>query len=134
MLFAIFECLHGWLMPFPFWLNDLGRRGEYLARRHYHRRGYHLVAANWRHGRGEIDLVMANWRSLVFVEVKARRVRRDRPLGVIVKDKQRRRLLRLARTFVARWPDEALNWRFQLALLRFHSKRSFTAEISELTL
>jgi putative endonuclease len=51
-----------------------GRRGEDLAHRYLERRGFTVVARNWRpaEGRGEIDLVAWEGDRLVFVEVKAR--------------------------------------------------------------
>ncbi len=133
-VFCLVEILRGWLMPYPFWLRDLGRRGEYLARRHFHRRGYHLVAANWRHGRGELDLVMAKPTQLLFLEVKSRHARHDRPTRSIVALAQRRRLARLAHVFLAQWPDDAFDWRFQVIHLAFFTARRFRLEQFELDL
>ena len=53
--------------------HDLGRRGERLAAEHLERLGYAVVARNHRTRHGEIDLVVAGHRALVFVEVKTRR-------------------------------------------------------------
>lgn len=54
--------------------GNTGRRGEDLAHRHLRRRGYVIVARNWRppQGGGEIDLIAWHGESLVFVEVKYR--------------------------------------------------------------
>ena len=132
MLFAFLECVRGWLMPFPFWKKSLGKRGEYLARRYYRRRGYHLVAANWRHGHGEIDLIVANWKRLVFVEVKARTRKEGFPVGNVISYKQRRRLLRLARVYRNSWAELEFDWRFHLVLLKFKDPTHFLTEITEL--
>ena len=51
----------------------LGRRGEELAAAHFERLGYRILARNHRTRFGELDLVVANDRTLVFVEVKTRR-------------------------------------------------------------
>jgi putative endonuclease len=52
---------------------ELGRRGEALAEAVYRDRGYRVLARNWRNGRaGELDLVLAHGRQLVFCEVKTR--------------------------------------------------------------
>src|SRR3954469_8158631 len=51
----------------------LGQAGEQLAREHLERLGYELVARNHRTRHGEIDLVVYDGETLVFVEVKTRR-------------------------------------------------------------
>ena len=50
-----------------------GAWGEDLALRYLTRRGYRLVERNYRKRRGEIDLIVRNYDTLVFVEVKLRR-------------------------------------------------------------
>jgi putative endonuclease len=53
--------------------QHLGRIGEDLALAHFERLGYELVARNHRTRFGEIDLVVFDGDTLVFVEVKTRR-------------------------------------------------------------
>jgi putative endonuclease len=53
--------------------RHLGRIGEDLALAHLERLGYDLVARNHRTRHGEIDLVVYDGETLVFVEVKTRR-------------------------------------------------------------
>jgi putative endonuclease len=50
----------------------LGRLGERIARRFLRRRGFKLLAANFKTKRGEIDLIFRDRHTLVFVEVKTR--------------------------------------------------------------
>jgi putative endonuclease len=50
-----------------------GAWGEDLALRYLTRRGYTLVERNYRTRHGEIDLIVRNDDTLVFVEVKLRR-------------------------------------------------------------
>ncbi|HEY1538834.1 MAG TPA: YraN family protein [Solirubrobacteraceae bacterium] len=54
--------------------QHLGRRGEDLALEHLERLGYRLVARNHRTRFGELDLIVGDDETIVFVEVKARRV------------------------------------------------------------
>jgi putative endonuclease len=53
--------------------HHLGRTGEDLALAHLERLGYALVARNHRTRYGELDLVVFDGTTLVFVEVKTRR-------------------------------------------------------------
>jgi putative endonuclease len=52
---------------------QLGRLGEDLALEHLERLGYRLVTRNHRTRFGEIDLIVSDDATIVFVEVKARR-------------------------------------------------------------
>lgn len=52
--------------------SERGRAGEDAARRAYERRGYVVVARNWRCALGELDLVLLRRGLLVFCEVKSR--------------------------------------------------------------
>ena len=53
--------------------RERGGTGEDAALAVYVRRGYRLVARNWRCKLGELDLVLVRGDTLVFCEVKARR-------------------------------------------------------------
>jgi putative endonuclease len=77
-----------------------GRRGEELALAHLAAKGFRTLHRNYRHGRGEIDLIMEDPDgSLVFVEVKANRGRSSgRPLER-VDGRKIARLQRLAQRY-----------------------------------
>lgn len=50
----------------------LGREGEKIAEQYLKKKGYKLVARNYRCPAGEIDLIALDRRVVVFVEVKTR--------------------------------------------------------------
>ena len=49
-----------------------GRRGEALARGYLEGLGYRLLESNWHSGHDELDLIMDDRGTTVFVEVKSR--------------------------------------------------------------
>ncbi|RZK82324.1 MAG: YraN family protein [Pedobacter sp.] len=52
--------------------NDLGRRGEDIAKEYLENKGYQILKLNWKCSRAEIDLIAKDSNTLVFVEVKTR--------------------------------------------------------------
>jgi putative endonuclease len=53
--------------------KPLGRRGEDAAAKYLKRQGYRLIARGVRSRLGELDIIAADGRTVVFVEVKTRR-------------------------------------------------------------
>lgn len=51
---------------------DIGKAGEMLARTFLETKGYRILETNWRWSRAEIDLIVKDGDTLVFVEVKTR--------------------------------------------------------------
>ena len=78
----------------------LGRLGERLALEHYERLGFHLLDRNHRTPAGEIDLVVCDGATTVFVEVKTRTAGGLDPLLAITALK-RRRMRMLAAAWMA---------------------------------
>jgi len=52
--------------------NDMGKTGENIAASHLQRKGYRILARNWRFNRDEIDIIAIDGDWLVIVEVKTR--------------------------------------------------------------
>ena len=52
--------------------KEIGDFGETRAVHYLRLRGYTVKERNWRHGKGELDIIAATPRYLVFVEVKTR--------------------------------------------------------------
>jgi putative endonuclease len=93
---------------FSLWLRriipgkSLGRRGEDAAARYLQRLGYRVLARGRRLASGELDLVVLDGRTIVFVEVKTRTSQEvGHPADAVDATKQRK-LTRLAVTFMKR--------------------------------
>jgi putative endonuclease len=82
--------------------RPVGQLGEALAARYLERRGFEILARNLRSRLGEIDLIAREGRTLVFVEVKARRGRGGDPPQAAVDGRKQARLARLAVAYLAR--------------------------------
>lgn len=92
----------------------LGSAGEDLAAAEYERRGYQVLARNWRCREGELDLVLRSGSTVVFCEVKARSTLAfGSPLEAVTAAKRRR-----IRLLATRWLEQsgvrAANLRFDV--------------------
>ena len=79
----------------------LGQRGEAAAEAHLLRRGYRILARNYRCPLGELDLVAEEGGAVVFIEVKTRRAGRAGSGAEAISPHKRLRLIRLARYYLA---------------------------------
>jgi putative endonuclease len=94
----------------------LGALGEQIARRHLEARGLAVLAANFRTRHGELDIVAADDRVLVFCEVKTRIVRSaGGELGpfAAIGPRKRARVRSMAREWLAA-RDQDEPWRAEL--------------------
>ncbi len=102
----------GWTAP------QRGSWGEKWARWHYfHERGAAILEANWRGGGGEIDIIVRERGTLVFVEVKLRDARDPEPLAAVRAAPRRRRLREAAESYVRRLPKPRPHHRFDVLLI-----------------
>ena len=93
-----------------------GRRGEDLAHRFLQKRGFRVVARNYRSrsGAGEIDLIARDGDALVFVEVKSRRSEEFGAPDRAVDQEKREALVRTAREYARRAGVEWRKVRFDI--------------------
>ncbi len=94
--------------------DPLGPAGEREAMKHLRAKGYRKLGANVRTSAGEIDLIALapDGRTIVFVEVKAKRIReREAPppeASVHFKKREKLRLLARQVARAKRWEDRPL--------------------------
>ena len=68
--------------------QHLGRLGEQLAAEHFARLGFSVLAQNHKTRFGELDLVLSDGHTLVFCEVKTRRLGSGEPFDSLHGAKQ----------------------------------------------
>jgi putative endonuclease len=106
-----------------------GRRGEEDAYFYLRRRGYTIIARNYRspNHRGELDLVGWDRDVLCFIEVKTRTTREVKPAEAAVGRDKQRELSLVARDFLRLMPPSC-HWRFDVLAVyyeRGHRRPSF---------
>lgn len=92
----------------------LGRWGEKQAEAYLNDRGFRLLARNYRNEFGEIDLIVKEEDSLVFVEVKTRRGEQfGYPEEAVNKLKQKH-LIECAQGYLQEYDEDELDWRIDV--------------------
>lgn len=82
--------------------NELGKWGEEEAEKYLVAKGYAIAARNWRSGNIEIDRIAYHNNRIVFIEVKTRRFKGDRPEEAV--DRRRAaRMVRAADAYIAEY-------------------------------
>jgi putative endonuclease len=80
--------------------DRLGRQGERLALKYLKKQGYRCLARNYKAPGGEIDLIMRDRQTVVFVEVKTRRDESFTPSEQVVNSRKRRHLETAAKRYI----------------------------------
>lgn len=104
--------------------GPIGARGEDAAADGYRRRGYRIVARNWRCRIGELDLIVERRGVLVFCEVKSRR---GSAFGVgyeAVTRRKQAKLRSLAEAFLQATGSRPQAIRFDVASVAVRGERS----------
>ena len=84
----------------------LGRWGEDLAAEYLRRKGYRILAANWRCRLGELDLVAEDGTYLCFVEGKLRKNAAYGPAAAFVDRRKQEKLRAAAMLYLSRYPTD----------------------------
>lgn len=102
---------------------DLGSNGEDIAANYLQRKGFEIIARNYKDKLGEIDIIARDRKTLVFVEVKTRRSDRFGLPEEAVTIAKQRQIIRLARSYLVRHQlvDEAA--RFDVVAIIMKSGR-----------
>jgi putative endonuclease len=82
-------------------MNPPGRQAEMLAWRFLEERGLQLLERNWQSRFGEIDLVLREGATIVFVEVRLRTSATHGGAAESIDRRKRARLLAAARLYLA---------------------------------
>jgi len=112
--------------------DELGRAGEDRAARYFEERGFRILARNWRCRGGEIDLVVADDRDVVIVEVKTRRSDAFGHPFEAIDQRKRARLWRLTAAWIAAHPGEVQGRRLRIDAIGLTGRDPATAVLEHL--
>ncbi|MDO9556990.1 MAG: YraN family protein [Coriobacteriia bacterium] len=102
--------------------TELGVKGEAAAVQYLQRIGMTIAEQNWRCATGEVDIIALDGTDLVFVEVKTRRTSSaGTPEDAVSRTKQKR-LVRLARAYMAHAGVGPSTVRFDVIAIRVLSE------------
>ncbi len=110
-------------MQTPF---DLGRLGEKIALHFLKDNKYKVIARSYRLFRGEIDIIAYDKKTLVFVEVKARRsTNYGLPEESVMSSKQQQ-IRKVAQGFLVKNNLQDVECRFDVISLSFDEKEEYS--------
>lgn len=102
--------------------SEVGAHGEALAARHLAARGYAVRDRNWRHGRGELDIVAERDGAVVFVEVRSRRSDAFGAPEETLTSAKRAKLIETAQAYLAAHGLEHAAWRIDVIAIELDAR------------
>lgn len=103
----------------------LGKSGEEAAVRYLKSKKFRIIERNFRFLRGEIDVIAYERKTLVFVEVKARKSKEFGPPEEAVTPSKQRQIKRVAQGFLAQNNLQDTECRFDVLSLSFNEKNGY---------
>ncbi len=101
--------------------NELGKKGEELARIFLKKKGYKIKDCNWRFRKAELDIIAEYKKQIVIVEVKSRNIYAfERPQDAVTLSKQKR-IVKAADAYIQERGID-LECRFDIVSVIFNQK------------
>ncbi len=94
--------------------KKLGREGERLAEEFLRKRGYKILARNYRYPFGEIDLIARDGKTIAFIEIKGRSSQYFGSALEAVTTRKQKRIARVAAQYLATFKLDNIRARFDV--------------------
>lgn len=104
-------------------MSDTGKQGERLAAEFLAKKGYEILAMNYRKRYGEVDIIARRQATLIFVEVKTRQSTQFGSPYDAVDQRKQRQLTRIAQDYLATHASKAETIRFDVIAVYWHPSR-----------
>lgn len=110
--------------------NQLGAKGEVLATDLLRKKGYSIMAQNWRSGKNELDVVAKIGETLVFIEVKTRSTDFFGDPSEAVSSAQQKRIIKAANDYLEQHELE-LEARFDVISIVSNAKETIVEHMED---
>lgn len=103
---------------------EIGRVAENMAEEYLKGKGYDILFRNYKKPWGEIDIIAKKAEVIVFVEVKANKneYANFQP-EIRANEEKMRKVVRAARTYLAQYKLEDVEWRLDVVSITFNKER-----------
>lgn len=105
-------------------MSDTGKQGERMAAEFLARKGYEILAMNYRKRYGEVDIIARRRATLIFVEVKTRQSGKFGTPFDAVDNRKQRQLTRVAQEYLATHTPKADTVRFDVIAVYWSTSRA----------
>ncbi|MBL1321592.1 MAG: YraN family protein [Methylophaga sp.] len=103
-------------------MNNLGKQAEELASQYLQKQNLTLIDQNYHCRRGEIDLIMQDQHTLVFVEVRYRKNARFGSALESINHKKQAKIITTAEHYLLQSKDDYFDCRFDvIAIMPIHN-------------
>ena len=106
----------------------LGYKGEKFAVQHLKNKGFKVIARNWRHASGEIDIIASDGPVLVFVEVKARSQSSGNAAYYAVNKKKKESLRKACVQYLKSLKVKPKHYRFDVIEVGLMANKAYTIQ------
>jgi len=110
---------------------DLGKRGERIAYNYLRKKGYEVLATNFRFEKTEIDIICRKDKTIVFVEVKTRTTEMHGMPEEAVDSKKQEKIVRTAERFIQANDFLSGDVRFDVVSVLFDGKKEKLTHIKD---
>jgi len=108
--------------------HAFGKSGEEVALQYLEKKKYGIIARSFRMFRGEIDIIAYDRKTLVFVEVKARKSRDFGAPEESVTPSKQRQIRKIAQGFLAKKNLQSVECRFDVISLIFTDDKGYSID------
>lgn len=98
--------------------QQYGQKSEDLAAGYLKKKGYEILQRNYRTRLGEIDIIARDGKTIVFVEVKARRTGRSGSVKSSITKTKKIRITRLAQYYLKQSGEYGRKARFDVVTIK----------------